>query len=119
MAPKCTAEANGFSVECSCEGCGVAYNHDDKKYYVLCCGQISTFTVSEQVSDPNPPPKHHISVDLVNVTLLQAAQLLDQASPGKVRLDGLLADLQKRVSFKGRHSVPDLVHKLGLGSAKR
>ena len=115
MAPKCTAEANGFSVECSCEGCGVAYNHDEKKYYVLCCGQISTFTVSQQVSDP--PPKHHIIVDFVNITVLQAAQLLEQASPGKVRLDGLLRDLQKRVSLKGSHPVPELLHKLGLSKA--
>jgi len=118
MAAKCTAEANGATVECSCDGCGICYNHDTKEYTTLCCGQISTVKVASQVVK-NPPKPGHLIVDFVGITLLQAAQMVERSAPGHVRLDGSLQGLEKRVSLKANLPLPEILAKLGLPSAKK
>ncbi len=116
MASKgCTAEANGTTLTCACEGCGILYNHATGKYTVLCCGAISEFKMkAEQQPDPPKRPKDLIDIDLVGCTRLEAARLLGGQFPGKIELDSSLESLEKRVTFKGTFTLAELTKKLAL-----
>lgn len=78
------------------------------------------FSAKNQTDDPtNPPRPHHIMVDFAGLTLLQAAQVLDRAVPGKVRIDASLQELQKPVTLKANRPLSELIEKLGLRSTPK
>ena len=111
----CTVEANGTTLTCACGGCGISYNHDTKKYHLLCCGTITEMSAKNQADDPvNPPKRGQIIVDFAGLTVLEAAQLLDRAAPGKIRVDSSLQQLRKRITFKANQPLAKLTKKLGL-----
>lgn len=118
--PVCTVEANGTTVTCGCSGCGISYNHETKKYHILCCGTIFEMSAKNQTDDPtNPPKRNHVMVDFAGLTLLEAAQLLDRAAPGKIRVNASLQRLRKRITLKANQPLVTLIKKLGLHSTSR
>jgi hypothetical protein len=119
-ATTCTAEVNGTSITCACAGCGIAYNHADKKYTILCCGSITTMSAKNQADDPTSPPRpNHIQVNLVGCTRLEAAQLLQRLTNKKIKVDASLDSLQKRVTFKANLPLEELTKKLGLAAPRK
>jgi hypothetical protein len=77
-------------------------------------------SAKNQTDDPgNPPRPHHIIVDFVGVTLLQAAQVLDRAAPGKIKINSTLQRLQKTVRLKANLPLATIAKKLGLGSLSK
>lgn len=73
-------------------------------------------SVKSQTEPPNPPPRHHLQVDLAGCTRLEAAQLLQRAAPGRIKIDASLDALEKRVTFKATMPLADLSKKLRLDS---
>jgi hypothetical protein len=117
VAKNCTVEANGTTLTCGCSGCGIAYNHDAKKYYILCCGSITEMSAKNQTDDPtNPPKRGHLMVDFSDLTVLEAAQLLERAQPGKVAINSSLKRLRRRITLKANQPLAALTKKLGLTS---
>jgi hypothetical protein len=113
----CTVEANGTTLMCSCGGCGIAYNHDTKKYVILCCGTITEMNLKNQTDDTtNPPKPNHIMVDLAGVTVLEAARLLDRAAPGTISINASFKLLKKKITLKANQPLSDLTKKLGIHS---
>lgn len=116
----CSAEANGTTINCACDSCGISYNSQTKKYQVLCCGIWYELDMKFDFQDPdNPPRPGHLIVDIPSASLLEAMQFLDRADPGKLRLDASFTDLKKRVSLKGNAPVEELARKLLSGGAAK
>lgn len=113
----CTVEANGTTLTCACNGCGISYNHSTKKYHILCCGSITEMSSRFDPGDPDDrPPPGHIDVDINGATLLEAMQLIDRSAPGKLRVEGSFAELGKTVKLKGRNTVEHLGRELHASS---
>lgn len=111
----CNVEANGTTLTCACSGCGIAYNHSTKKYTILCCGSITTLDVKRQTDDPNTPPKpDHIIVDFENITVLEAAQLIDHAVPDRIKINAAFKQLRKKITLEGNLPLDKLAKKLGI-----
>lgn len=110
----CTVEANGTTVTCACSGCGIAYNHETKKYHVLCCGTIFVLETKLEDDPDRPPKRGHFEVALAGATRLEAAELLRLSGGAKIRIDAPLDALQKRVTMKASLTLPALTKKLGL-----
>jgi hypothetical protein len=120
MADNCTVEVNGTTLTCACSGCGIAYNHDTKKYNILCCGTITEMSAKNQTGDPtNPPKPGHLMVDFANVTVLEAAQVLERAAPGKIGINSSLKRLERRITLKANQPPATLAKKLGLHSTSK
>jgi hypothetical protein len=116
----CTATVNGTTITCACSGCGIAYNHATKTYHILCCGSITEMKALNQADDPkNPPKRGQIMVDLSNVTLLEAAQLLERSVPGKIAINSSLKKLRKQITLKANLPLAKLTKRLGLKSASK
>ena len=114
----CNVEANGTTVSCACSGCGIVYNHETKKYHVLCCGTI--FVLETKLEDHDRPPKRgHFDVAFAGATRLEAAELLRRSGGAKISIDAPLDALQKRVTMKATLTLPALNKKLGLKSATK
>ena len=112
----CKAEANGATVDCVCNDCGISYNSQTKKYTVLCCGVWYDMDLKADFEDPDDPPKPgHLIVD-INATILEAMQFLDRAAPGKLRIDASFTDLKKRVRLKANAPVDELAKRLMAGA---
>ena len=112
----CNATANGATLDCVCDGCGLTYNYDTKTYTALCCGAVVSWTSKLEVDDPDEPPRPgHVAVDISGLTLLQAMQLLDKSDPGKLNVDAPFAELNRAVKLEGNAPVEELARQLKSG----
>jgi hypothetical protein len=72
-------------------------------------------SVKNQTDDPtNPPTTGGIVVDLSNVTVLEAAQLIESAAPGKFKVNLPIGKLQKRVKFRANKPIEIIAKRIGL-----
>jgi hypothetical protein len=116
----CNVEVNGTTIHCACDGCGAAYNHSTKTYHISCCGGFFQMSRKASTEDPpTPPTPNHVTVDFARMTLLQVAQLLDEAAPGKISVTGPFKKLGKRISLKGNRPLDAFTKELGLHSTSK